>query len=43
MLNMQRITARYPDRKFVCVKGKVRKVEVSVDERVNVTFREAMI
>ena len=28
---------------FVCVKGKVRKVEVTVDERVNVTFREAMI
>ena len=25
------------------IKGKVRKVEVTVDERVNVTFREAMI
>lgn len=28
---------------FVCIKGKVKKVEVITDERVSVTFREAMI
>lgn len=28
---------------FVCIRGKVKKVEVSADKKVSVTFREAMI